>query len=226
MAAPFVWHPGPSLERDLECSWVLLFNTVSLGLHHPLFLADISEIPVFCHYSSKCLNMLISIWPPWHHHCSCSLAGLLGMSSFLQVLPHSWEYLAQFSPFICEALFTWISPPPLCHRNLFELFSHVTDRYVSFTLFRKNPIPELVLEAITSLNSHRASKVAPCHIIYGSATWLCLLYRELHSRWKDFRTLQGKTSETHLKWWVCLLHFWFARYLPNLPVRAFMAMSL
>jgi len=57
-------------------------------------------------------------------------------------------------PDLLVQLFTWISPRPLCHHDLLEPFSHVTDRYVSFTLFRNNSISELVLEAITSLNSH------------------------------------------------------------------------
>lgn len=140
-------------EGDLGSFWVLFFNIVHLGLHPAKYIWN----PYFvCHYSSKWSYMMISIWWPslQPNHWSFFLCQSAEYVTFLQVVPHSREYRAQFSPLICKALaktfsFTWASPHPLCHHPLFEPFGYVTDRSISFTLFRKNPVSELILEAVT-----------------------------------------------------------------------------
>lgn len=164
------------LEGDLGSFWVLWFTKTSLGLRHNLFPAKyIWNLYFICHYISKCSYMLISIW--WLLYSTttypASYAGLLSMPPFLQVVPHSWEYQAQLSSLICKAPTKTRSScsavrldatsSPLLPQSLWA------NQSVSFSLFRKSPISELVLEAVTSLSSHRAWRAAPYHSIYSNA---------------------------------------------------------
>lgn len=96
---------------------------------------------------------------------------------------------------------------------------------MSLTLFRKNPISDLVLKAITSLNSHRALltlSLVTCYMTFKPA----FITQRAALTLEKFRTPKDKMFENHLKWWVCLLHFCFVSYLPNLPLKAHVEMPL
>lgn len=165
-------------------SWVFLssfVSTISLGLHHNFlsffqtylkslfYLSLYLKIFIYADFrmtsSSAQPLILLPMLVCWICLCISKQFPIHEniKRNFLLSSARLWP-----RPDLLVQLFTCVLPHPLCHHDLFEPFSHATDRYVSFTLFRKNPISQLVLEAITSLNSHRAWRAGPCHIIYSN----------------------------------------------------------
>lgn len=106
VAASFPWQPGLSLDGDLgffESSCL----TQSASVYIIFFLPNISEIPIL---SVTIAPIVLICWFPYDDLLyntttdPTPCASLPSMSSFFQVVLHSREHQAQFSPLICKAL--------------------------------------------------------------------------------------------------------------------------
>lgn len=223
LAVLFLWHPGLFLDlfssaRVTQSVWVSII----------IFLPNMSET---CVLPVSVIQDVHMCWFPYDDLLN-SADTYPAPNLVCQVCHHGSPFRRPSSSILSSCLqgldqdllvqpFTKILPHPICHHCFFEPFSHVSDKYVAFILFRKTLGSELVLEAITCLRSHRDFPLSQLPLVTTTKLMCYMTFKPLFIiqrpalALKHFRISQVKVSDNYLK--LCLLHFHFDRYLSHLP---------